>query len=229
VADVSQLGSQYGGAAGATSGLSSAGSGAGGGSAGLGSGLAGGATSGAGAGAGGGAGGALGGIGHFLGNNASWLLPAGLVGYEGLKSAEGLGNIPGYNQLNAEAGQLASQGSQLQNYLQTGTLPPGVQQSLQQAGQAATASIKSQYASRGMSGSSAEAQDLANVQNQLASQGSQIALQLLDTGVSESNLSAQLYGQIMNANLQSDNQLGSALTTLAAGAARPTVTVNQAA
>ena len=80
-----------------------------------------------------------------------------------------------------------------------------------------------------MSGSSAEAADIANVQNTLASQGAQIATQLLDTGISESNLSAQLYSQIMGANLQSDQQLGNALTTLAAGAARPTVTVNQAA
>jgi hypothetical protein len=167
--------------------------------------------------------------GSFLKSNASWLLPAGALGYDALKSEQGLGNIPGYNQLNTEAGQLASQGSQLQNYLQTGTLPPGVSQSLNQAATAATASIKSQYAARGMSGSSAEAADLANVQSTVAGQGAQIAIQLLNQGVSESNLSATLYGQIMNANITQDNQLGTALTAFASAAAKPTVTLNQTA
>jgi hypothetical protein len=171
--------------------------------------------------------GALSSAGSFLKGNASWLLPAGTLGYDALKSTQGLGNIPGYNQLNTEAGQLASQGSQLQGYLQTGTLPPGVSQSLNQAATAATASIKSQYAARGMSGSSAEAADLANVQNTVAGQGAQIALQLLNTGVNESNLSSELYGKIMQANITQDNQLGTALTAFASAAAKPTVTLNQ--
>lgn len=169
-----------------------------------------------------------GGVGSFLGSNANWLLPAAVLGYDALKSNQGLGNIPGYNQLSGEAGQLASQGQQLASYLQSGTLPPGVQTSLNQAATAAQATIKSQYAARGMSGSSAEATDLANVQNTIVSQGANIATQLLQTGISEQNLSAQLYSQILNANLQNDNQLGQALTTLASGAARPTITVNQA-
>jgi hypothetical protein len=102
-----------------------------------------------------------------------------------------------------------------------------VQGALNNAGAAAQAAIRSQYASRGMSGSSAEATDLANVQSTIAGQGAQIAQQLLQTGVSESNLSAQLYQSIMSANLQQDAQLGTALSTLAGAAARPTVTVNQ--
>ena len=168
------------------------------------------------------------GIGSFLGKNANWLLPAGLLGYEALKSSEGLGNIPGYNQLDATASQLSAQGQQLAGYLQNGTLPPGVQQSLDQAAKQAQATIRSQYAARGMSGSSAEATDLANAQQTVNSQGTQIAMQLLQQGVNETNLSSQLYAQIMSANLQNDNQLGNALTTLAAGAARPTIAVNSA-
>jgi hypothetical protein len=187
---------------------------------------AGGSAGSAAAGATNGLGSAANGVGHFLGNNASWLLPAGVLGYDFLKSSEGLGNIPGYNQLNSEAQSLAQQGTQLQSYLQTGTLPPGVSQSLQQAATAAQATIRSQYAARGMSGSSAEATDLENVQNQIAGQGAQIAMQLLDTGISESNLSSQLYASIMNANLQQDQLLGNALTTFASAAARPTVTLN---
>lgn len=166
-----------------------------------------------------------GGLGKALSSNANWLLPAALLGYEGLKSSQGLGNIPGYNQISQEAGNLQTQAGQLGSYLQTGTLPPGVQASLDQAAKSAEATIRSQYAARGMSGSSAEAADLASAQNTVATQGSQIAMQLLQTGISEGNLSSQLYSEIMNANIQSDSQLGTALATLAGAAARPTVTL----
>lgn len=169
----------------------------------------------------------LSGVGNFLGRNANWLLPAATIGYDALKSGQGLGGVPGYNQLNSQAGALGAQSAQLQSYLSNGTLPPGVQTSLDQAGKAAMATIKSQYASRGMSGSSAEAQDLANVHNTIASQGADIATKLLQTGISEAGLSSQLYEQILNSNLQSDNQLGQALGTLAGAAARPTIQVGQ--
>lgn len=176
--------------------------------------------------AGGGIGNALQGAGNFLSRN-QWLLPAATIGYDALKSGQGLGNVPGYSQLNAQAGQLGAQATQLEGYLASGTLPPGVQTSLDQAGKAAIATIKSQYASRGMSGSSAEAQDISNAHNTIASQGADIATKLLQTGISESGLSSQLYTQILNANLTSDNQLGQALGTLAGAAARPTIQVNQ--
>jgi hypothetical protein len=171
--------------------------------------------------------GGAGGVGSLLGKNASWLLPAAVLGYDALKSSQGLGNIPGYNNLTSTANQLGTQGAQLASYLQSGTLPPGVQGSLNQAGAAAVATIKSRYAAMGGSGSSAEAEDIANVQQTIAGQGAQIAQQLLTTGINESNLSASIYQQIMNANIQSDQQLGNALTTLAGAAARPTISINQ--
>ena len=164
-------------------------------------------------------------IGSALSANSNWLAPAALIGYEGLKSSESLSNIPGYSGLSNTASQLGGQATQLESYLQTGNLPPGIQQSLTQAGDAAKAAIRGQYASRGMSGSSAEAQDIANVDTTIAGQGAQIATNLLSTGVSEANLSSELYSQILNANLTQDNQLGQALSTLAAGAARPSVTL----
>ena len=86
----------------------------------------------------------------------------------------------------------------------------------------AEAAIRSQYAARGESGSSAEAADLANVQNTIVSQGASIATNLLQQGVNEAGLASQLYGQIMNYSLQSDAQLSGALATLAAASARPT-------
>src|SRR5581483_8315334 len=92
----------------------------------------------------------------------------------------------------------------------------------------AKAAIRSQYAARGMSGSSAEAQDLAGVDQTIASQGVSIATQLLQTGISEQNLSAQLYSTIMSAQLNQDNQLSQAIAALAAAAARPTITLPSA-
>lgn len=127
-------------------------------------------------------------------------------------------NPPGYNNIESEAQKLQGQGANLTSYLHKGTLPPGVQQGLTQAGDAAKAAIRSQYASRGMSGSSAEQQDLANVDITLQTQGAQIATNLLQQGVSEENLAASLYGQLMNVSLEQDAELGNAITGFAVAA-----------
>jgi len=121
--------------------------------------------------------------------------------------------------LATNAAQLNAQGQQLQTYLQTGTLPPGAQASINQAVAASQASIRSQYASMGMSGSSAEAQDLANAQTAGATQANQMAMSLMNTGIQETNMSDQLYQNIMNESMQQDNQLSSAIGTFAASAA----------
>jgi len=164
-------------------------------------------------------------LGNAVSSNANLLLPAALMGYQALNANKGLSAIPGYNQVANTANNLTAQSQQLTSYLTSGTLPPGVQQGINQAGAAAKAAIRSQYASRGMTGSSAEAQDLANVDNTLVSQGAQIATQLLQTGVSEAQLGSQLYSQIMQSQLAQDNQLAASLATLAGAAARPTVNV----
>lgn len=155
------------------------------------------------------------GIGGFLGRNAGALIPAATLGYEALTQTPPKGT----NQLTDEANQLSAQGNQLQSYLNSGTLPPGAQNSLNQAAQQAQAAIRSQYAARGMSGSSAEAQDLANVAQQTAAQGQQLAMNLLQQGVSETNLSSQLYQTLMKDQMEGDASLGSAITNFATAAA----------
>lgn len=167
-------------------------------------------------------------IGNALASNANWLVPAAIGGYEALSSNKGLEGVPGYAGLTGTADRLSAQSTQLQSYLEKGTLPPGVAQSLKQASTAAKAAIRGQYAARGMSGSSSEQTDLANVDNTVISQGANIATNLLTTGVNEANLSAQLYSQILNASLSEDQHLGSALATLASSAARPTINVKAA-
>jgi hypothetical protein len=123
--------------------------------------------------------------------------------------------MPGENALKTQAAQLASQGQTLQSYLTNGTLPPGVATSLHSAGEAAKASIRSQYAARGMTGSDAEARDLANVDTSIVTQGASIASNLLQQGVQESGLSAKLYQTIMDAATQQDAQLGQAISGFA--------------
>lgn len=164
-------------------------------------------------------------IGAAVGANSGTLISAGGLG---LSALEGMKEPPGYGNLESTANQLSAQGKQLSSYLNTGQLPPGVQASINQAGQDAAATIRSQYAARGMSGSSAEQQDLANVQTTMASQASSIAMQLLNEGVSEENISSQLYTELMNVAMQQDQELSSAVTNFAVAAAggnRPTVNV----
>ena len=70
-----------------------------------------------------------------------------------------------------------------------------------------------------MSGSSAEQQDIAAVQSRAEAQGAQMAMQLLQTGISETGMASGLYEQLLNQATQSDAQLGSAISNFASAAA----------
>ena len=124
--------------------------------------------------------------------------------------------------INSTARGLVTQGQGLENYLASGTLPPGVQQGLDTATRQAKAAIQSKYAASGESGSSAEAEDLANVDSVAAGQGAQLALNLYNSGVSEvtsgvsaEGASAQLYQYLLQQALTKDQQLGSAIGSFA--------------
>ena len=124
-------------------------------------------------------GGAVSAVGYAITNNPALALGGALIGYDVLKGNQ----VPkGENAINATATQLGQQATQLESYLSSGTLPPGVATALKQAASSAEAAIRSQYAARGESGSSAEAADLANVQNTIVSQGASIATNLLNRG-----------------------------------------------
>lgn len=154
--------------------------------------------------------------GNILASNPGADIAALGLGFDAVKGNQAL---KGENNLKAIAGQEQAQGALMENYLQTGTLPPGLQAGLDQASQAAEASIKAQYAARGMSGSSAEAQDLANLQGTVSGQGAQMALQLLQSGINETGMASTLYSQIMNSALERDKNLGSAISSFASAAA----------
>lgn len=146
---------------------------------------------------------------------------AGALGYNLLQGNQ---QPAGADQLKGIAGQDLASGHQLQSYLTSGALPPGMQASLNSANSAANAAIRQKYANMGMSGSSAEAQDLANVQQQSAAQAGNIATQLFQAGTQESALGQQLYEELMKVNMEQDQGLSSSIGNFVsafAGMGRP--------
>lgn len=154
----------------------------------------------------------LGSIGSTL-TSPSVLLGGAGLGYNLLKGSGSGETQMAQNALEVEAMGLNKQGKQNASYLQNGTLPPGMQAQLDQAHQSAEATIRSQYAQRGQTGSSAEAQDLANLSRTVVSQGASIATQLSQQGISEEEYASGLYGQLLNASLAQDKETSQAISS----------------
>jgi hypothetical protein len=120
-------------------------------------------------------------------------------------------SIPGEDALRAQANSLQAQSNQLRS----GQLPPSVQAGLRSASEAAKASLRSMFASKGMSGSSSEIAALADVDQTTAFQGGQLAQRMIETGINEAQLSTQLYTVLMQQALERDQQLGNAIGSFA--------------
>lgn len=161
-------------------------------------------------------------FGKMLAANAGPLVAGG-----GLLANVVQGNKPvaGENQVNAAAAADTAAGNQNQAYLQNGTLPPGAQASINQAAQSQKAAIKSRFAQMGSSGSSSEQQELAAVDQWAQGQGSQLALELLKSGISQSQMGAALYSDISKNALAQDQSLASSIgafaSSLAGGTSHP--------
>ena len=147
-------------------------------------------------------------IGSFLKDYGSLGLAGAGLAYNMLKGNE---PVPYSAQLESQAAQLQAQGAQLQGYLTSGTLPPGMDAALQSAHNAAAAAIRSRYASMGMSGSSAEMNDLSNLAYTTVSQGATIASQLLQTGVSEQQFASGMYQNLMAQSVAQDTAMSNAM------------------
>lgn len=148
-------------------------------------------------------------------SSPSALLAGGGLALDAVKGNQA---ATGEKALKAEASQLAGQGQKLGSYLESGTLPAGLQQSLNQATNAAKATIRSKYASMGLSGSSSEQQELQSVDERAQAQGAQQAMQLLQTGISETGMASQLYQALMGESMQNDKDLSSAIASFASAA-----------
>lgn len=139
------------------------------------------------------------------------------------------------NALDQQGNQIATQTAiqqavtpQLLNELQ-GKLPPAAQAAVDAESNASVAAIKSKYASLGMSGSTAETQDISSAKSAAVSQSFAIAQQLAQEGLAALTTTpaagsvTQLggdAGQLLEALLQSETtqstQLGQALAQFAA-------------
>ena len=123
--------------------------------------------------------------------------------------------IPGESNISNLAGSLAAQGTTLSNYLNTGTLPTGVQAGLNQATQSAIAATKGQYASMGLSGSTMEQQAINEIQQNAITQTGSIEQGLLSTGANLSGMAGQLYNSLVSTNTALNTQTMQALGNLA--------------
>ena len=137
------------------------------------------------------------------------------LGYEALK---GTPPIPNLSTLNNIAGQAESNSSTLINAELSGKLPPGASAGVQQGLEAAQAQIRSQFAGMGLSGSSAEADALANASQAASAQSFQIASTMAQQGISIAGLPASIYEAITQQVLGQDTQFQNAIVNFATAA-----------
>ena len=191
--------------------------------------------------------GLAGSVGSTLSNNAGWLVPAAALGFEALNqpsvpSPQGLtGNLTGIATPETTAGTsllntgqgIITQGQGLVQPLASGagpgSLPSGAEAELSQATQSAIATIRSQYASMGLSGSTMEQQAINEVQSNALTQRYNIATQMAQTGLNEINTgegvtgqgtgalnsASSIYTNLLNQSLQQDEALQQAISGFA--------------
>lgn len=150
----------------------------------------------------------------FLKNNASWLVPAAGMGYAALSGNK---TPPAQGQLQSNAKTLTKNATGLMAPLASGApLPVGAEMGIQENSTGQEAAIRSKFASMGLSGSSMEAQALAQVQQSANTQRFQQAQSLYNQGLSSIGAADTVTSNIMQTQLAQDNAMTSALAKFAA-------------
>lgn len=156
--------------------------------------------------------------------NPKTALPLGLLSYDILRGSQNPAEVKQLQALSAQQQGIAANQGQLASAEQEGILPTGGQQLVQQTLQANEAAIRSKYAQMGMSGSTAETQDLQAARDQSLAQTFQIGNQLATTGFNEVNAatgeSSSLLEEILAQETAQGNDLGNALALFASGLAK---------
>jgi len=138
---------------------------------------------------------------------------------------QGQKKLPEQNQLQGQANQLSAQGQQFMNYLQTGTLPAGLQAAVDRATQAAKAHIIANAARNGLSTdptqNSALAQDLASADRNALIAVAQEGEQLFQAGANEVQLSSQILEKLMQIDQQQTANMGKAIANFAGALSGP--------
>lgn len=171
-------------------------------------------------------------------------LGIGAAGQLAAPALRGLINpVPQQGALQGLAGQeaaLAKQqgqyGQQLQQPLLTGQLPADAAQKVDNAFNDAVNTVKARYASLGLSGSTMESDAIANLTKQKTALTFDIAQQMATTGAqaissasSAFGLQDQVYQSLMQAQVQQDAALQSAIASMASAAALGGAIQNRAA
>lgn len=176
--------------------------------------------------------------------------PSNVLGIPGMSNAQvgGLGIATaglGYNVMKGQtdsastqkladaAAQQSALGAQLSSYLKKGTLPPGLQTSLNEATAAAKANAISNAAAQGLptdpKQNTALATTLAAIDSRATAAIAQIGQQLLTAGATESGMSNQLYQVLAQIDQTQTQNIGKAIANMAAalstGGQRPVIQI----
>lgn len=155
------------------------------------------------------------GAGSFLSQYGKYALPAAAVGMAALKSNQPL---PGVAGMKSDVAALRGAAPGLMAPLTSGApLPGAVGQSLMASRDAQIASIRSNFARMGMSGSSMEEASIAAANQQYAAQTFSQAQSLYSTGLQTLNQADSVNSQIIALGLQQDAELTNALASVAGG------------
>jgi len=127
---------------------------------------------------------------------------------------------PAQQQVQTQATQLSAQGQQLASYLQSGTLPAGLQAVVDQAKNAAKQAIISRYAAAGqptdpMKNPALQA-ELQQADTQAIMEIAKIGQGLLDEGIKESGMASDLYKSLMTVDQQKQQRTQQAISAFAA-------------
>jgi hypothetical protein len=140
------------------------------------------------------------------------LLTAGILGSQLFK---GNPAYPAEATLGAQGASNAGTAASLIAPLNTGILPPGAKQFVDQGEKAAEATTRSAYGNLGLSGSTMEADAIGAAKERAAAQQFQIADQLLQQGEQFSSLAATDYNSVLQAQMARDKNYQAALTNFA--------------
>lgn len=118
--------------------------------------------------------------------------------------------------LEQAAANAAAQSAALQSSLQTGELPPGAQGAIDQATNAAKKRVIANYAARGMDTNPATnaslAQEFNSIDQKAAESVVSLAADLYKTGISEADLSSNLYKTLLESSTAANARIGNALS-----------------
>jgi hypothetical protein len=152
-----------------------------------------------------------------LAKNPLGIAAAGVgLGYNMLSGQK---QLPEQKALTGQAQTLSTQGQQFMNYLQTGTLPAGLQAAVNQAQAAAKARIIANHAANGENTdpthNSMLAQELAQADQNALIAVAQEGEKLFTAGANEVGLSSQIYERLMQIDQQQTQNMGRAIASFA--------------